>query len=115
MKTLYYSEFDKMEISEQPAPVAGPGEVLVKVAACGLCGSELEAFKNHSPRRTPPLILGHEFCGVREDSGQQVVSHSLVPCGQCGRKLGLKGWTAGRRRDCEKGGSCTPAQTAGVS
>jgi L-iditol 2-dehydrogenase len=70
----------------------------VRVAACGLCGSELEAFKNHSPRRTPPLVLGHEFCGVVEALGRgaetrggglrvgrKVVSNSLVPCNRCVR------------------------------
>ncbi len=46
------------------------------------------------------------------DTGSKV---PMVPCGQCGRKLGLKGWTAGNRRDCDKGGSCTPAQTEGVA
>jgi L-iditol 2-dehydrogenase len=96
MKALLYPAWDRVEVSDQPKPSPGVGEVLLRVAACGLCGSELEAFKNHSPRRTPPLILGHEFCGVIERLGpgvddgslrvgQKAVSNSLVPCGDCVR------------------------------
>jgi L-iditol 2-dehydrogenase len=100
MKTLLYPAWDRIEVAEQPKPSPARGEVLLRVAACGLCGSELEAFKNHSPRRTPPLVLGHEFCGVVEQLGegvrpvggaggvrvgQKVVSNSLVPCNDCVR------------------------------
>jgi L-iditol 2-dehydrogenase len=95
MKTLLYPAWDRIEVADQPRPVPAADEVLLRVAACGLCGSELEAFKNHSPRRTPPLILGHEFCGVIEELGgnvggtfrvgQKAVSNSLVACGQCVR------------------------------
>ncbi len=94
MKTLLYPAYDTMEISEQPEPRPAPGEVLLRVAACGICGSEIEAFKKRSPRRVPPLVMGHEFCGVVEESGRDVrslkpgdhvVSHSLVSCGKCAR------------------------------
>src|SRR5689334_24626119 len=99
MKTLLYPAWDRIEVADQPDPSPAANEVIVRVAACGLCGSELEAFKNHSPRRTPPLILGHEFCGVIEQLGsgvgggvggglrvgQKAVSNSLVPCGECVR------------------------------
>jgi len=96
MKALYYPAFDVLEVRDLPQPTPGPGEVLLKVAACGLCGSELETFKSHSPRRTPPLIMGHEFCGVVQDvhdstdeslRGGRFVSNSLVPCGKCRRCL----------------------------
>jgi len=94
MKALYYPQFDLLEVCEIADPVAQTGEVILKVAACGLCGSELETFKNHSPRRQPPLIMGHEFCGevvaVGEgvaDSlmGRKFVSNSVVSCGHCVR------------------------------
>jgi L-iditol 2-dehydrogenase len=94
MKTLLYPAWDRVEFTQSPRPSPAGDEVLLRVAACGLCGSELEAFKSHSPRRTPPLILGHEFCGVVEQvgvevsgvrTGQKVVSNSLVPCGDCVR------------------------------
>jgi L-iditol 2-dehydrogenase len=72
--------------------VAGPGEVVLQVAAVGICGSEVEAVASRSPRRTPPLVMGHEFCGevaaVASDVtgvkvGDRVVSSSLIPCGHC--------------------------------
>jgi threonine dehydrogenase-like Zn-dependent dehydrogenase len=94
MKTLLYPEYERLEVTDQPAPEPARGEVRLRVAACGICGSELEAFRNRSPRRVPPLILGHEFCGVVESvapdvevwaPGQRVVSHSLVACGTCVR------------------------------
>jgi threonine dehydrogenase-like Zn-dependent dehydrogenase len=92
MKTLLYPEYGRLEIAERPEPRPGEGEALLRVEACGICGSELEAFKSRSPRRVPPLVMGHEFCGVIESvgpgpstlaRGQRVVSHSLFGCGKC--------------------------------
>lgn len=94
MKTLFYPAFDQLEIRNLPAPEAAAGEVLLRVAACGLCGSELETFKNHSPRRQPPLVMGHEFCGTVEGigvgvdpalMGRRFVSNSVISCGRCVR------------------------------
>src|ERR1044071_9967617 len=94
MKTLLYPAYDQLKIADQARPQPGAGEVLLRVEACGICGSELEAFKKRSPRRGPPLIMGHEFCGVVEEvgagverlaRGQRVVSHSLYGCGICAR------------------------------
>lgn len=94
MKTLLYPAYEHLEIADQSKPRIGDSEVLLRIAACGICGSELEAFKNKSPRRPPPLVMGHEFCGVVEDvgpavrslvRGARVVSHSLFGCGQCVR------------------------------
>ncbi len=95
MRALLYPEFDRIEnavVPEPPPPRSD--EVTLAVAACGICGSELEAFKHHSPRRTPPLVMGHEFCGVVTELGSavngwargaRVVSNALVPCGRCVR------------------------------
>ena len=94
MRALYYPAFDSLDVRELPVPKAPPGEVLLRVAACGLCGSELETFKTHNPRRTPPLVMGHEFCGTVEDTGskedqgwigRRVVSNSVISCGVCPR------------------------------
>ncbi|MCO5236846.1 MAG: alcohol dehydrogenase catalytic domain-containing protein [Chitinophagaceae bacterium] len=92
MQALFYPAFGKLEISEHPVPGIKNDEVLLKVAACGICGSELETFARQSERRTPPLIMGHEFSGVIEETGadvsdfqkgEQVVSNSIVSCGHC--------------------------------
>ena len=94
MKALHYPAFDTLEVRSMPEPIPQPREVLLRVSACGLCGSELETFKYHSPRRQPPLIMGHEFCGIVEAAGSEAdpaltgkrfVSNALVPCGQCVR------------------------------
>jgi L-iditol 2-dehydrogenase len=94
MRVLNYPAFDQLELRDLAVTPPQPDEVRVRVAACGICGSELETFKNRSPRRPPPLVMGHEFCGtiaaagaeVRDwKKGARVVSNSLVPCGRCVR------------------------------
>jgi L-iditol 2-dehydrogenase len=94
MKAFYYPEFEKLDIREVPEPEPATDEVLLKVAACGLCGSELETFLTKNPRRQPPLIMGHEFCGTIVDVGpggdrtcigRPVVSNSVNSCGTCVR------------------------------
>ncbi|MBX2925532.1 MAG: alcohol dehydrogenase catalytic domain-containing protein [Chitinophagaceae bacterium] len=92
MKALYYPNHDELLLTELPIPECKATEVLVKVKACGICGSEIETFKNRSPRRLPPLIMGHEFSGVIDavgadvkgwKNGDAVVSNSVVFCGEC--------------------------------
>lgn len=94
MRALFYPAFDRLEIADVAVVPPRPDEVRLRVAACGICGSELETFKNRSPRRTPPLVMGHEFCGTIAETGAEVrdwtvgarvVSNSLVPCGRCVR------------------------------
>jgi len=94
MQSLFYPEFDRLEIRQIEEPRLNDGEVLIAVAACGICGSELESFKTRSPRRAPPKVMGHEFCGTIVDSrshdptwqkGARVVSNSVVPCNACRR------------------------------
>jgi threonine dehydrogenase-like Zn-dependent dehydrogenase len=94
MRVLNYPAFDRLEMRDLEVTAPEPDEVRVRVAACGVCGSELESFKNRSARRPPPLVMGHEFCGTIAESGAEVrdwrpgarvVSNSLVPCGRCVR------------------------------
>lgn len=94
MKTLLYADYDTLRLHEREIPEIEPHEVLLRVFACGICGSELEGVRHRSPRRTPPLILGHEFCGVIEKlganvtgfhEGEQVVCNALVTCMNCPR------------------------------
>ena len=92
MRALIYNDWNSVETLETPKPTPQSGEALIRVEACGICGSELETFRNRSPRRTPPLILGHEFCGVVETvgphtsaavSGDRIVANSVVSCREC--------------------------------
>jgi 2-desacetyl-2-hydroxyethyl bacteriochlorophyllide A dehydrogenase len=78
-----------------PVPDAPQGDdVLIRVTRAGICGSELEAVATKSPRRVPPLIMGHEFSGRLEAVGpeaaaagwrvgERVVPNPLVPCMRC--------------------------------
>jgi len=92
MKALLYADWDTLRMVDVPIPEPGSGEVLVRVEAAGICGSELEALRNRSPRRTPPLILGHEFSGVIESvgpdvegwsAGDAVVPNAVIIDGTC--------------------------------
>ena len=55
---------ERLEVQEQPDPVAQPGEVVITVEAAGICGSEIEGYLGRQANRTPPLVMGHEFAGV---------------------------------------------------
>ncbi|RPH99050.1 MAG: galactitol-1-phosphate 5-dehydrogenase [Zetaproteobacteria bacterium] len=92
MKALFYPAWDRLEIRDVPEPSPKPGEVLLKVLAVGICGSELHGFKIHAPRRTPPLIMGHEFSGEvlavgpgvsGFRVGEVVAVNSTISCGAC--------------------------------
>lgn len=92
MKSLFYPSYGQLVVNEQPVPDIEADEALIKVSACGICGSELETFASRSERRKPPRIMGHEFCGVVAETGSQVtgvekgarvVSNSIVSCGKC--------------------------------
>ena len=60
MKALVYVAPERMEIQEIPEPPPAAGEVLLKVGAAGVCGSDLHGFLGHSERRKPGLVMGHE-------------------------------------------------------
>ena len=73
MKAAVFYETEKLEIEDVPEPDAGPDEVVVKVLACGFCGSDIEYYYGRSPLGTPdgkgPLVLGHEICGEVVEAG----------------------------------------------
>jgi len=77
-------------IADVPAPVAGPGEIVVSMRACGLCGSDLEKIRG--TYTAAPPVIGHEAVGVVADVGEgvegirngaRVFPHHHVPCGRC--------------------------------
>jgi threonine dehydrogenase-like Zn-dependent dehydrogenase len=83
MRAIVYTAPLTLELQEAPEPEPTFGEVLVDVAAVGICGSELEGFRSQSPFRVPPLIMGHEFSGRRVDTRQRVAVNPLIACGTC--------------------------------
>jgi L-iditol 2-dehydrogenase len=85
---------DKVELRDMPVPVIGDGDVLLRVKAAGVCGSDIEMWRNHFTYHVnTPVIQGHEFCGVIESigadvqgwkPGDRVVSEtSASVCGTC--------------------------------
>jgi 6-hydroxycyclohex-1-ene-1-carbonyl-CoA dehydrogenase len=80
-----------LEIADVPTPTPGPGEVLVKVAACGVCHTDLHYIDHGTPTfKTPPLILGHEISGTIAGGGEagwapgdRVLLPAVLTCGTC--------------------------------
>ena len=72
MKALLLSQYNQLDIADVPAPVPGVDEILVRVAACGICGSDVHGYDGTSGRRIPPLVMGHEAAGVVASVGTGV-------------------------------------------
>jgi L-iditol 2-dehydrogenase len=80
MKALVLEEYNNLVYKDVPDPVIKPDEVLVKVEACGICGSDVHGLDGSTGRRIPPLIMGHEASGIIAATGSDV-----------------KGWVSGDR------------------
>ena len=82
-----------VELREVTDPDPGPREVRIAVKRAGICGTDLHIYHDEFPKVRPPVILGHEFCGVVDSLGESVrgwrkgdpvISESLAyACGQC--------------------------------
>jgi 2-desacetyl-2-hydroxyethyl bacteriochlorophyllide A dehydrogenase len=92
MKALVYEGPRVMNMRETDVPVPGEDELLIRVEKVGICGSELGGYLGHNSLRKPPLIMGHEFAGVVESTGERVAlfrpgdrvtANPLVSCGRC--------------------------------
>src|SRR5579872_1650779 len=92
MKALLLSEYRKLEFTDLPTPEPGQDEVLIRVAACGICGSDVHGYDGSSGRRIPPIVMGHEAAGTVAAVGQRVnglsagdrvTVDSTVYCGDC--------------------------------
>jgi len=91
MKALVYTRPQTMELQEVPYPELADGEVVLRIDAVGICGSDMHAYHGHDPRRGPGLVLGHELAGTVADSsvaafpaGTRVTANPLITCGVCG-------------------------------
>jgi 2-desacetyl-2-hydroxyethyl bacteriochlorophyllide A dehydrogenase len=92
MKTLTYLGPRNMELQDAPEPEPAAGEVRVRITATAICGSDLHGFREASPRRIPPLVMGHEVVGTVDAAGdgaaadligRRVVVMPVVSCGSC--------------------------------
>jgi L-iditol 2-dehydrogenase len=86
------SHYNQLEMADVPAPTPGLGEVLVRVAACGICGSDVHGYDGSSGRRIPPIVMGHEAAGTIAALGgdvtnlaknERVTFDSTISCGAC--------------------------------
>jgi threonine dehydrogenase-like Zn-dependent dehydrogenase len=81
VQALVFTALKQVELQDVAEPTAGADEVVVHVAACGICGSDLHGIL-HPSIRVPPLVMGHEFAGTTDD-GRRVVVNPLISCGAC--------------------------------
>lgn len=90
MHALVYSQPNQVQLLERPYPLGEDGEVVLRIDAVGICGSDMHAYHGHDPRRNPGLVLGHEYAGTVVESrsavvkvGQRVTGNPLITCGVC--------------------------------
>jgi len=92
LKALIYTKPYSFEYSDFPDPAVGDDDVLIRVKACGICGSDVHGFTGKTGRRIPPLIMGHEAAGIVErlgknvsgfEKGDRVCFDSTVYCSKC--------------------------------
>ncbi len=95
----------RLEVEEVEVPALGPGEVLVRTAACGVCATDLHYLHGTPTFKKPPLILGHEVSGIVEkvagdvagfSEGERVLVPAVISCGSCAN------CREGRDNICEK-------------
>lgn len=92
MKALTLTAYNHFEFQDTPRPELEDNEVLIRVKACGICGSDIHGMDGSSGRRIPPIIMGHEAAGQIEEMGSavsgwsvgdRVTFDSTVYCGVC--------------------------------
>ena len=90
MRAVVYRGVNDMRVETVPVPPIGPGELLIKIATCGVCGTDLK--KIHTGSHSAPRIFGHEMAGTIVAVGEGVTSYRVgervmtfhhVPCGNC--------------------------------
>jgi L-iditol 2-dehydrogenase len=90
MRAVVYRGINDLRLETVPVPEIGPGELLVRIATCGVCGTDLK--KIHLGSHSAPRIFGHEMAGTIVDVGEGVTSFAIgervmvfhhIPCGHC--------------------------------
>jgi L-iditol 2-dehydrogenase len=77
MKALVLTAYKEFRVQDFPEPLVGPGDVLVRVEACGICGSDVHGMDGSTGRRRPPIVMGHEAAGVVVQVGAEVREHRV--------------------------------------
>jgi len=90
MHALVYTQPNEVRVQDRPYPEMASGEVIIKIEAAGICGSDMHAYHGQDPRRNPGLVLGHEFAGTVVESrdvsiavGDRVSGNPSATCGVC--------------------------------
>jgi len=92
MKALLLSEYKKLELVDMQDPQPGDDDLLIRVVACGICGSDVHGYDGSTGRRLPPIVMGHEAAGIVATvgnavkdfrPGDHVTFDSTVFCGRC--------------------------------
>lgn len=92
MKALVLKEYNTFSFEDFPKPACGMDEVLVRVKACSICGSDVHGMDGSTGRRIPQIVMGHEASGIIEETGgavrtykvgNRVTFDSTVYCGKC--------------------------------
>jgi L-iditol 2-dehydrogenase len=92
MKSLVLEKYNEFTLRETPLPELKPGWVLIRVEACGICGSDVHGMDGSTGRRQPPVIMGHEASGIIHQVsaevhgwkvGDRVTFDSTISCGEC--------------------------------
>ena len=92
MKALVLSKYKQLDLVDMAKPQPGEDDLLIRVQACGICGSDVHGYDGSTGRRLPPVVMGHEAAGIIEAVGgavadfqpsQHVTFDSTVFCGHC--------------------------------
>ena len=92
MRALLLEKYNELKLKDVPIPEFGHEDVLIRVKACGICGSDVHGYDGSTGRRIPPLIMGHEAAGIVHSAGRDVKSFkpgdrvtfdSTISCGMC--------------------------------
>ena len=121
MKALLLTAPGTLAVADIDVPAPGPDEIRIRVAACGICGSDVHGFTGATGRRIPPLVMGHEAAGVVDAvggdvrdlaAGDRVALDSTVFCGALASTAGPTGRISARTARCS---ACRAARTGDMA